>query len=43
MIETSSKEKMLDFMADLKDALNNLECEGGKQVENLNNPTIETQ
>ena len=36
------KEKMLDFMADLKDALNNLECEGGKQVENLNNPTIET-
>lgn len=36
------KEKMLDFMADLKDALNNLEYEGGKQVENLNNPTIET-
>lgn len=36
------KEKMLDFMADLKDALNNLECEGGKQVKNLNNPTIET-
>ena len=36
------KEKMLDFMADLKDALNNLGYEGGKQVENLNNPTIET-
>ena len=36
------KEKMLDFMADLKDALNNLEYKGGKQVENLNNPTIET-
>lgn len=36
------KEKMLDFMADLKDALNNLGYEGGKQVQNLNNPTIET-
>ena len=36
------KEKMLDFIADLKDALNNLGYEGGKQVENLNNPTIET-
>ena len=36
------KEKMLDFMADLKDALNNLGYEGGKQVENLNSPIIET-
>ena len=36
------KEKMLDFMADLKDALNNLGYEGGKQVENLNSPIIKT-
>ena len=34
------KEKMLDFMADLKDALNNLGYEGGKKVENLNNPEM---
>lgn len=35
------KEKMLDFMADLKYALNNLGYEGGNKVEDLNNP-IET-
>lgn len=36
------KEKMLDFMADLKDALNYSSYKGGKEMENLNNPVIET-
>ncbi len=35
------KEQMLDFMADLKYALNNLGYEGGNKMEDLNN-TVET-
>lgn len=36
------KEKMLDFMEDLKIALNYSSYKGGNEMENLNNPVIET-